>query len=76
MEPQTPVINPADLLTPAELSARLKVRPTYIYEKMRPAVANPLPGIKMGRYWRFHWPTVSAWLLAQSTAVPKKARAR
>ncbi len=56
------VISPADILTPAELAARLKVRRTWIYEKMRQRGDDPLPVLRCGRYLRFHWPSCSAWL--------------
>lgn len=67
-------INPQDFLTPEELSARLKVKKAWIYEKMRPRQKNPLPVIKMGRFLRFHWPAVSAWLIAQQRNLPKQKK--
>ena len=63
-----PVLNPADLLTPDELAARLKVSKQWIYDAMRPgknrisAARPPIPCIKMGRYLRFNWPDISEWL--------------
>lgn len=60
------IFNPSDILTPDELAARLKVRRTWIYEKMRKRSGSPLPGIKLGKYWRFHWPSICEWLQAQS----------
>jgi excisionase family DNA binding protein len=56
------VIAPADILTPDELAARLKVRKTWVYEKLRPGRKNPLPVFRIGKYLRFSWPAVSAWL--------------
>jgi len=58
-------IDPSDLLTPDELAARLKVRPTWVYEKLRQRGPIPLPHFKMGRYLRFSWAAVSTWLQAQ-----------
>ena len=66
------VLNPHDILTPTELAARLKVKPTWVYEKLRSKKGAPLPHFRCGRYLRFSWPQVSAWL--QSTA-PKPKRA-
>jgi excisionase family DNA binding protein len=60
------ILDPSDILTPDELAARLKVRRTWIYEKMRSRTSNRLPGIRLGKYWRFHWPSVCEWLQAQS----------
>lgn len=53
---------PADILTPDELASRLKVNRTWVYEKIRHKSDNPLPVFKMGRYLRFSWTDVSAWL--------------
>jgi predicted DNA-binding transcriptional regulator AlpA len=71
----TSVLSPADILTPQELAARLKVKPGWIYEKMRPRQPNPLPVIKMGRFLRFSWPAVAAWLAAQQRNMPKPRKA-
>lgn len=68
-------IDPKDILTPKELAARLKVGHSWVYEKMRLRQANPIPVIKMGRFLRFHWPTVSAWLAAQQRNTPKLKKA-
>jgi excisionase family DNA binding protein len=56
-------IDPADLLTPEELAARLKVRKGWIYEKIRQRKSPyPFPHFRMGRYLRFSWIEVSAWV--------------
>jgi hypothetical protein len=55
-----------DLLTPEELAARLKVKPSWVYEqtRVRGKIRNSdaLPHRKMGRYLRFNWPEVTEWL--------------
>jgi excisionase family DNA binding protein len=68
------LISPADILTPEELAVRLKVKPGWVYEKLRPRQKNPIPVIKMGRFLRFHWPTVSEWLSSQQRHTPKPMR--
>jgi hypothetical protein len=69
---QTETLDPADILTPAELAKRLKVPQSWVFEKTRHRAtvrdAEPLPCIRMGRYLRFHWPAVSAWLLRQGNS--------
>ena len=63
---ETTPINPQDLLTDIELAKRLKVPPGWVREKARrrkQGSTSPLPFFKCGKYRRFHWPTVSAWLL-------------
>jgi hypothetical protein len=60
---------PAALLTPAELAARLSVRPSWIKEKTRRRArvreADPLPVVRLGKYVRFDWAAVQAWLARQ-----------
>jgi hypothetical protein len=67
---QTETLDPQDILTPGELAKRLKVSESWVFEKTRTRAAvrdaEPLPCLRVGRYLRFHWPTVSAWLLRQS----------
>ena len=60
------VIDPSVILTPSELAERLKVSERWIYEKSRRRCPNPLPVIRIGRYLRFDWSEVSAWLRRQS----------
>jgi hypothetical protein len=62
-------IDAADILTPAELSERLKLPLSWIYEKSRKRGEhdNPLPVLRAGRYLRFSWPDVCAWLRSNSS---------
>jgi hypothetical protein len=58
-------INPEDILTPSELAQRLKVSVDWIYEKSRERGRHggkPLPSLRVGRYLRFCWPDVCAWM--------------
>ena len=59
-------IDPSQILTLEELAQRLKVSPRWVYEKSRRRSTNPLPTIRIGRYLRFDWVEVSAWLRKQS----------
>ena len=58
-------IDPSQILTLAELAERLKVSERWVYEKTRRRSPNPLPTIRIGRYLRFNWISVSAWLNEQ-----------
>jgi excisionase family DNA binding protein len=62
MSEQARVVSPSDILTPIEVAKRLKVTKAWVYEKMRSTCANPLPCYRVGRYLRFNWVDVSAWL--------------
>jgi excisionase family DNA binding protein len=65
--PSTAVpFEPSDILTADELAARLKVKKTFIYEKMRRAgLDGELPAMRVGKYLRFSWAAVSAWMRTQ-----------
>jgi predicted DNA-binding transcriptional regulator AlpA len=60
--------DPQNILTLSEVSSRLKVSERWCYEKTRRRCLNPLPSIRIGRYLRFIWTDVCAWLREQSTA--------
>jgi excisionase family DNA binding protein len=61
------ILDPSQILTLSEVAERLKVSQRWIYEKCRRRCQNPLPVIRIGRYLRFNWLEVSAWLYRQST---------
>ena len=66
------MLQPADILTPEELAARLKVRKTWLYEKIRQHGSYPFPHFRMGRYLRFSWTEVSAWIEGTRVTPRKK----
>ena len=59
-------LEPADLLTPVELASRLKVPKSWVFEQTRDRTKirnkNPLPCIRLGKYLRFSWVAVCAWM--------------
>lgn len=67
---ETKATAPAVLLTPAELAVRLAVPVTWVREKTRERARirdkDPLPVVRLGKYVRFNWPEVEAWLGRQS----------
>ncbi len=68
---QRPVVVAPILLTPKELAARLNVPETWIREKTRKRARlrdkDALPTIRLGKYCRFDWEAVAAWLGRQSS---------
>jgi hypothetical protein len=61
-------LDPADILTVAELASRLKVRETWVYETLRTRKkSNSLPYFKVGKYLRFSWRAVCLWLNANGS---------
>jgi predicted DNA-binding transcriptional regulator AlpA len=69
-------VDPSQILTIAELAERLKVSERWVYEKSRRRCLNPLPCIRIGRYLRFDWTTVSAWAPSAGAWNMKAGRAR
>jgi hypothetical protein len=61
-----------EILTPSQIAFRLQVKPTWVYEQTRERAGtrnpDPLPHIKLGRYLRFDWHDVLAWLERQKTS--------
>jgi predicted DNA-binding transcriptional regulator AlpA len=57
------------LLTPEQLAERLAVPSSWIREKCRERArlrdSDPLPCISLGKYVRFDWNEVQAWLQRQ-----------
>lgn len=66
-----PRLDPSDILTPAELAARLKVSKSWVFEQTRGRAKvrneNPLPCIRLGKYLRFSWVQVSEWMLRNNS---------
>jgi|HubBroStandDraft_4_1064222.scaffolds.fasta_scaffold328480_2 excisionase family DNA binding protein len=66
---QAPVSTSSILLTPQQLAERLAVRPSWIREKTRERARvrdkDPLPVVRLGKYVRFRWSAVEAWLSRQ-----------
>lgn len=71
-QPPTPSPNSPSLLTPEELAAKLAVPPSWVRERTRERArireGDPLPCIRLGRYVRFSWAQVEAWVIRQSEA--------
>jgi excisionase family DNA binding protein len=60
----------AALLTPHQLAERLGVPVTWVREKTRERARvrdrDPLPVVRLGKYVRFSWSAVEAWLERQA----------
>jgi predicted DNA-binding transcriptional regulator AlpA len=50
-----------EFLTVNELAYQLKVAASWVYDQVR-LKPDPLPHYKMGKYLRFLWSEVSAWI--------------
>jgi hypothetical protein len=52
-------LDPQDILTPEQLAERLQVGVRWVYKQ------KDLPVLRCGRYLRFEWGAVVAWLRAR-----------
>jgi hypothetical protein len=57
----------AELLDAEQLAARLNVPPSWVRSRSRSRTPREerIPVIRLGRYCRYRWPEVSAWLQAR-----------
>jgi hypothetical protein len=62
VQPQATRLEPGDILTPEQLAERLQVAVSWVYKSCAKQGANHLPVLRCGRYLRFSWPEVCAWL--------------
>jgi excisionase family DNA binding protein len=55
------------LLTVREVAQLLRVPVSWVYEHTRERCRDRIPGIRLGKYWRFVEADVVAWLAAKRT---------
>jgi excisionase family DNA binding protein len=51
-----------ELLTVKEVAVFLRVPVSWVYERTRKRSLDRLPGIRLGKYWRFRQGEVLAWV--------------
>jgi hypothetical protein len=65
-QPLAAPLEASDILTPEQLAARLQVSKSWVFEQTRERAKvrnkNPLPCIRLGKYIRFSWVAVCAWM--------------
>ena len=57
----------SQLLTVRDVAEMLQVPVSWVYGRMRKVCADRIPGIRLGKYWRFSEEDVTAWLRAKRT---------
>ena len=56
-----------ELLTVQETAKLLKVPVSWVYGHTRKRSIDPLPGYRLGKYWRFREDELLAWVSRQRT---------
>ena len=67
-EPQVNSSDIDDLLTVEEVAALLKVKPSWVYERIRARRGEKLPHVKLGHYVRFERAAVEEFVRRQRKA--------
>jgi excisionase family DNA binding protein len=55
------------LRTVRDVAEILRVSPSWVYEHTRERSKHRIPGIRLGKYWRFIEADVLAWVAARRT---------
>jgi excisionase family DNA binding protein len=50
------------LLTVEEVSALLRVPPSWVYDRTRKRGVERIPGFRLGKYWRFREADILGWI--------------
>jgi excisionase family DNA binding protein len=64
--------DPGNVLTLNDLATYLKISRSTLYKLLQ---RGDIPGVKVGRHWRFHRDTIDAWL-KQGPMVERKGVGR
>lgn len=58
-----PTENPEPILTIEQVAERLQLKPATVYELTRRRNRRPLPVLRVGKFLRFRWSQIEAWLV-------------
>jgi excisionase family DNA binding protein len=50
------------LMTVQEVAEMLQVKPSWVYQRTRRRNLNRIPGIRLGKYWRFKREEILGWI--------------
>jgi len=53
------------ILTVEQVSERLQLKPSTVYELTRRRNKHPLPVLRAGKFLRFRWSQIEAWLAGE-----------
>ena len=61
------------LLTVEQLAERLNLPASWVYAHTRKRSSDPIPGFRLGKYWRFREAEVLQWLERHKTGTKANA---
>jgi len=62
VQPAVSMQSPEPILTIEQVAERLQLKPSTIYELTRRRNSRPLPVLRAGKFLRFRWSEIEAWL--------------
>ena len=64
---QTHSLSTDELLTVQDVAELLRVPISWVYHRARKRSLDRLPGIRLGKYWRFRHDDITEWLRRQKS---------
>ena len=62
VHPVVSIQSPEPILTIEQVAERLQLKPSTVYELTRRRSRHPLPVLRAGKFLRFRWSQIEAWL--------------
>jgi excisionase family DNA binding protein len=63
VEPVVSIQSSEPILTIEQVAERLQLKPSTVYELTRRRSRRPLPVLRAGKFLRFRWSQIEAWLV-------------
>jgi excisionase family DNA binding protein len=63
VQPAVSIQSSEPILTIEQVAERLQLKPSTVYELTRRRSRRPLPVLRAGKFLRFRWSEIEAWLV-------------
>ena len=63
VQPVVSIQSSEPILTIEQVAERLQLKPSTVYELTRRRSRRPLPVLRVGKFLRFRWSEIEAWLV-------------
>jgi excisionase family DNA binding protein len=63
VQPAVSIQSSEPILTIEQVAERLQLKPSTVYELTRRRSRRPLPVLRVGKFLRFRWSEIEAWLV-------------